>query len=558
MANIVTSLGFNIFSKWDSTGAVRARRDIKQLDETFIEHARSIQVLSRRFKVLSTSIIAFSPALVPLSKSLLAVAGGIAAASTAAAAGVGVFGGAIALTTTKAMENAEAVSEAQAEVEKYQEAVNNATPGTDSYRNAVAKLSAAKLALAEAEGKHTAAQREFTASVENAKTSLNTFSDTVSGSVLPPVTSFVNTVASSIPKLVPLVEAMAPVANRVADAFQRWVDTRLDDWVSFLAANAVPATESFLQIANDLGAVFGRLLRDFQPFGQEILRVLAQGTGLLRQWAEEGGFTRFMDTVKAEGLAVLEFLRALGAVIKNLLTTMGTLAPLSLAIATALLKIVAAIPPDVLAGIVAGFLALKAVLGGIIIVKTIQEGVVKLKIALKAIPIVVNAIKIAWTALGLAFIANPIGLTIAAIVVGIGLLVAAFVILFKKSDGFRNFFIGVWEGIKSAAGTAVSAIQTGWNAFVAFLQAGANIIKSILHAIDQAFRIVLAVVVTLVIAPLMLAWKGLVAGLEFGWQTRIKPMLEALGNAFMFLWKHFVEPAWDGIKLAISIAWSQM
>lgn len=43
--------------------------------------------------------------------------------------------------------------------------------------------------------------------------------------------------------------------------------------------------------------------------------------------------------------------------------------------------------------------------------------------------------------------ANPIGIVIIAIVA----LVAAFAILWTKSEGFRNFFIGMWNGIKSAA-----------------------------------------------------------------------------------------------------------
>ena len=53
-------------------------------------------------------------------------------------------------------------------------------------------------------------------------------------------------------------------------------------------------------------------------------------------------------------------------------------------------------------------------------------------------------------ALNSAFLTSPITLTIAAIAA----LVAAFVLLWKKSDGFRNFWIGLWEGIKNACSTA--------------------------------------------------------------------------------------------------------
>ena len=53
--------------------------------------------------------------------------------------------------------------------------------------------------------------------------------------------------------------------------------------------------------------------------------------------------------------------------------------------------------------------------------------------------------------------ANPIGLVIAAIAG----LVAAFVILWKRSEGFRNFWIGLWEKIKEAASIAKEKIS-GW------------------------------------------------------------------------------------------------
>ena len=53
--------------------------------------------------------------------------------------------------------------------------------------------------------------------------------------------------------------------------------------------------------------------------------------------------------------------------------------------------------------------------------------------------------------------ANPIGLVIAAIAG----LVAAFVILWKKSETFRNFWIGLWEKIKAAAKIAKEKIS-GW------------------------------------------------------------------------------------------------
>ena len=66
--------------------------------------------------------------------------------------------------------------------------------------------------------------------------------------------------------------------------------------------------------------------------------------------------------------------------------------------------------------------------------------------------------------LNAAMAANPITLIIVAIVA----LVAAFVVLWKKSEAFRNFWIGIWDGIKSAAGAAKDWILDKVEAIASF------------------------------------------------------------------------------------------
>ena len=60
---------------------------------------------------------------------------------------------------------------------------------------------------------------------------------------------------------------------------------------------------------------------------------------------------------------------------------------------------------------------------------------------------VVKGITAAFAALNAVLLANPIGLIIAAIAA----LIAIFVLLWDKCEWFRNFWIGLWNGIKSAA-----------------------------------------------------------------------------------------------------------
>lgn len=85
-----------------------------------------------------------------------------------------------------------------------------------------------------------------------------------------------------------------------------------------------------------------------------------------------------------------------------------------------------------LAGIAAGFVAFKVV--------TLIQGVSK----------AMQGMTLAQYALNLAMSLNPIGLIVAAIAG----LVVAFVTLWNKSETFRNFWIGLWEGIKNACSVA--------------------------------------------------------------------------------------------------------
>lgn len=72
--------------------------------------------------------------------------------------------------------------------------------------------------------------------------------------------------------------------------------------------------------------------------------------------------------------------------------------------------------------------------------------------------------------------ANPIGL----IVIAIGALVAAFVVLWKKSEKFREFWINLWEKIKKTT-------QAVWKAITGFFSSAWNTIKNVWSAVTGFF-----------------------------------------------------------------------
>lgn len=92
---------------------------------------------------------------------------------------------------------------------------------------------------------------------------------------------------------------------------------------------------------------------------------------------------------------------------------------------------------------------------------------------------------IAQWLLNAAMSANPIGLVVAAIVG----LVAAFAVLWNKSEGFRNFFIGMWEGIKKVVSGAIDFIgkyiETGVKVWKGIINTVISLINFAIRAINK-------------------------------------------------------------------------
>ena len=81
-----------------------------------------------------------------------------------------------------------------------------------------------------------------------------------------------------------------------------------------------------------------------------------------------------------------------------------------------------------------------------------------------AISGIISTVQKAFALLSATMLANPITLIVAAIAG----LVAAFVTLWKNNEGFREFWIGLWDSIKEACGVAVEWIKETFGAFIEF------------------------------------------------------------------------------------------
>lgn len=105
---------------------------------------------------------------------------------------------------------------------------------------------------------------------------------------------------------------------------------------------------------------------------------------------------------------------------------------------------------------------------------------------------------------------------IALIVVAIAALIAIFVILWNKCEGFREFWIGLWEKIKTTA-------QDVWN----------NYLKPVIDYIWQGIQDL---------------WENHIKPI---WEEHLKPAIEAMGQKMTELWETVIQPVlgWIGEKL---------
>ena len=79
---------------------------------------------------------------------------------------------------------------------------------------------------------------------------------------------------------------------------------------------------------------------------------------------------------------------------------------------------------------------------------------------------IIKAVSTAFATLNAIMAANPI-LLIVSLIAG---LVAAFMYLWNTSEGFRNFWINLWEGIKNVVSTAINFIVGIFNTIVNFIK----------------------------------------------------------------------------------------
>nr|DAT57959.1 MAG TPA: tail tape measure protein [Caudoviricetes sp.] len=204
-------------------------------------------------------------------------------------------------------------------------------------------------------------------------------------------------------------------------------------------------------------------------------------------------------------------------------------------------------------------------------IKGASQGVTSAKIG-TAFGMIAGAVKnatIQVVKLGVAFATNPIGLAIIAITA----LVAGFIWLWNNVEGFRNFFIGIWDGIKKSVDGFVKWFGEAWDNAVKFFKDLWNGISDFFKGVWDGAKEVFNGVVNWLKewGPTILAvmfWPfSLLLGLIIQHWDEIKAFFTtvatAVGEFFVGLWNNIVEifspvvqwfedrfaEAWEAIKI---------
>ena len=170
---------------------------------------------------------------------------------------------------------------------------------------------------------------------------------------------------------------------------------------------------------------------------------------------------------------------------------------------------------------------------------------------------IIQGITAAQAALNVVMSANPIGI----IITLIAALVAAFIYLWNNCEEFRNFWIGLWDGIKSAFSTVWDAIVNfftvtipdAWNSVVDFFWQGYYTWQSIWQSIGDFFSGIWDGIVSFFTETIPNAWNSLV---DFCWQGYYawQEVWQNVGDFFSGIWDGIVgfftetiPNAWNGL-----------
>ncbi|MFJ4828389.1 hypothetical protein ACIP79_00385 [Streptomyces sp. NPDC088747] len=537
----ITSLSFAITSTYSGRGMREARRDIQGLDDGLVGMSKAASNIGGLLTSVTNAALLLGPALIPIATVSAGVAGGLIASAAAAGLAAGIFGGALAGAITRTTKATEGAKNA---LQKQEDILATIQPGTKAYTEQVKKVREAEETLTATLNDLNPAQRRYSDSVDTMAGAWSKFLDATEKDTLTPTSIAMDAVSRNLGKFVPVIKEVSPVVNGLAKSFAAWMDGNgLKRFINVLIVSGVPALANFIDMGRSMLGVFGKGMRAFLPYGNKMVFFLAAGARHLKEWADGGGFQRFMAKVTEAAPSVKEFLYALIEALKNIAKAAADLSGSSLTVFTVILETLALLPPELLANLVRAWLAWNAAL----IVYNVVMGIAAVVTAAMSIAASPFFLMIAGAAL-----------TVGAVVLALIALGVGIYFLIKYWDQVSAFFVKVWDAtwnwIKDTALTVWDFLTHGWGQFVLLLLGPIGLLvflgthwRQIWDGIKTAAFVV---------------WDALKVGWSAfsGW---ISDKWNSVWGGLLTAWRGFIDPiveswhkVWPELKLAAENIWN--
>lgn len=164
---------------------------------------------------------------------------------------------------------------------------------------------------------------------------------------------------------------------------------------------------------------------------------------------------------------------------------------------------------------------------------------------------VINTVKGAFAALNTTMLANPIVLIIAAIAA----LVAAFIYLWNNCDGFRQFWIDLWENVKQVAITVWNAIKEFfsqvWEAIKTIFSTVFEVIKTLVTTYFNLYKTIIETVFNVIKTVIMTIWEAIK-----GVFTTVFNVIKTLVTTYFNIYKTIIQTVLTVIQTVITTVWN--
>ncbi len=164
---------------------------------------------------------------------------------------------------------------------------------------------------------------------------------------------------------------------------------------------------------------------------------------------------------------------------------------------------------------------------------------------------VINTVKGAFAALNTTMLANPIVLIIAAIAA----LVAAFIYLWNNCDGFRQFWIDLWENVKQVAITVWNAIKEFfsqvWETIKTIFSTVFEVIKTRVTTYFNLYKTIIETVFNVIKTVITTIWEAIK-----GVFTTVFNVIKTLVTTYFNIYKTIIQTVLTIIQTVITTVWN--